>query len=93
LGQHYREAAVLYRERLKRPLDAARCLERGGLLDEAAELYIEQGMMEQAADLYYRLERPDEAERLLRKFGRATDSLGSSHPSQRRLPRETEGCR
>lgn len=64
-GQHYREAAVLYRERLKRPLDAARCLERGGLLDEAAELYIEHGMMENAADLYYRLERPDEAERLL----------------------------
>jgi tetratricopeptide (TPR) repeat protein len=67
-GQHYREAAVLYRERLKRPIDAARCLERGGLLDEAAELYIEQGMMEQAADLYYRLERPDEAERLLRNW-------------------------
>ncbi len=67
-GQHYREAAVLYRERLRRPLDAARCLERGGLLDEAAELYIEQGMMEQAADLYYRLERPDEAERLLRNW-------------------------
>jgi tetratricopeptide (TPR) repeat protein len=68
LGQHYREAAILYRERLKRPLDAARCLERGGLLDEAAKLYIEQGMMENAADLYYRLERPDEAERLLRNW-------------------------
>ncbi|HEY4262402.1 MAG TPA: hypothetical protein VGM98_19730, partial [Schlesneria sp.] len=67
-GQHYREAAVLYRARLKRPLDAARCLERGGLLDEAAELYIEHGMMEQAADLYYRLERSDEAERLLRNW-------------------------
>lgn len=67
-GQHYREAAVLYRERLNRPLDAARCLERGGLLDEAAELYIEHGMFENAAELYYRLERPDEAERLLRNW-------------------------
>lgn len=65
-GRHYREAAVLYRDRLKRPHDAARCLEQGGLLDEAAELYAELGMMENAADLYVRLERPDEAERLLR---------------------------
>lgn len=65
-GRHYREAAALYRERLNRPADAARCLERGGLLDEAAEQYVQLKMYEQAADLYRRLERPDQAEHLIR---------------------------
>jgi tetratricopeptide (TPR) repeat protein len=67
-GGHYREAAVLYRDRLNRPQDQARCLERGGLLDEAAEVYLELGMMENAAEMYRRLERHDEAERLLRNW-------------------------
>ncbi|MBS0202666.1 MAG: hypothetical protein JSS49_07175 [Planctomycetes bacterium] len=75
-GLHYREAAVLYRDRLKRPTDAARCLERGGLLDEAAELYIELGMMENAADLYVRLERQDEAVRLLRNWAAQLEHQG-----------------
>ena len=65
-GRHYREAAALYRERLNRPADAARCLERGGLLDEAAVLYLQLKMYEQTAELYQRLERPDEAERIIR---------------------------
>ncbi len=65
-GRHYREAAALYRERLNRRADAARCLERGGLLDEAAEQYVQLKMYDQAADLYHRLERPDEAEHLIR---------------------------
>ena len=65
-GKHYREAAVLYKDRLKRPDDAARCLERGGLLDEAAVLFLELGMIEQAAELYFRLERPEEARDLLK---------------------------
>lgn len=67
-GHHYREAAALYRERLNRPADAARCLERGGLLDEAAELFVKLEMYENAADLYLRLERPDEAERVIRTW-------------------------
>lgn len=67
-GLHFREAAALYRDRLKRPVDAARCLEGGGLLDEAAELYLELGMIEKAADLYMRLDRPETAEQLLRKW-------------------------
>ena len=37
-GRCYREAAVLYRERLRRPLDAARCLEQGGLWGRGAPL-------------------------------------------------------
>ena len=67
-GSHFREAAVLFRERLKRPSDAARCLEHGGLLDEAAELYVELGQFELAADLYLRLDRRDEADRLLNSW-------------------------
>lgn len=67
-GLHFREAATLFRDRLKRPLDAARCLERGGLLNDAAALYLELGMIENAADLYLRLEQREEAERLLRNW-------------------------
>ncbi len=67
-GRHYREAAILYRDKLKRPADAAKCLERGGLLDEAASMYVELGQFEKAADIYIRLERLDEAERLLREW-------------------------
>ena len=65
-GRHYREAAALYRDRLKRPAQAANCLERAGLLDEAALIYLEISMLEAAADLYIRLENRDKAEELLR---------------------------
>ena len=75
-GLHFREAAVLYRDRLKRPTDAARCLERGGLLDEAAELYVELGMIENAADLYVRLARPEESQRLLRSWAEQLEHQG-----------------
>ncbi|WP_010582784.1 cyclic nucleotide-binding protein [Schlesneria paludicola] len=67
-GQHFKEAALLYRDRLNRPTEAARCFERAGLIDEATRLYIEQGLFEQAADLYIRLDRRDEAEQLLRSW-------------------------
>ncbi|MBI3890756.1 MAG: hypothetical protein HY303_04425, partial [Candidatus Wallbacteria bacterium] len=33
-GRHFREAAVLYRDHLRRPIAAAHCLEEGGLLLE-----------------------------------------------------------
>jgi tetratricopeptide (TPR) repeat protein len=67
-GSHYREAAILFRDRLSRRQDAARCLELAGLFDEAAELYVEVGMIEEAANLYNRLQRHDEAQQLLRKW-------------------------
>jgi len=67
-GRHFREAAVLYQQRLQRPHDAARCLENGGFLEEAALLFVKLHMREHAADLYLRLERHDEAERLLREI-------------------------
>jgi tetratricopeptide (TPR) repeat protein len=67
-GHHYREAAVLYRDKLNRPVDGAKCLERAGLLDEAVELYVNVGMFEHAAELYLRLDRKDDADQLLRSY-------------------------
>ena len=66
-GRHFREAAIIYRDKLKRPVDAAKCLERGGLLDEAAEMYVEIRQFEKAAEIYVRLERHGEAEQLFRQ--------------------------
>lgn len=63
LGRHFREAAVLYRDRLNNPIQAARCLEQGGLLQEAAHLYEEQKKFEEAGLLYRRLEDEGEAVR------------------------------
>lgn len=60
-GEHWREAAVLYRDRLNRPRQAAECLERGGLLNEAIALYEPLRMYEKIGDLYQRLEQKDDA--------------------------------
>jgi tetratricopeptide (TPR) repeat protein len=60
-GRMYREAAVIYRERLKRPLEEAHCLERGGLLTEAITCYETLHEWEKSGDLYVRLEQPAEA--------------------------------
>ncbi|MDB5337764.1 MAG: hypothetical protein JWN70_3383 [Planctomycetaceae bacterium] len=54
-GRYFREAAVLYRDKLHRPLDAARCLEEGGLLAEAIPIYRQHGQLEKVGDLYQRL--------------------------------------
>ena len=84
-GHHYREAAAIYRDRLHRPVDAAKCLERAGLLDEAALIFVECGLFEQAADIYVRLERPDEAERLLRSWAEQLISNGDFRNASRVL--------
>ena len=65
-GRHYPEAAALYRDKLKRPLEAARCLEKGGLWAEALELYKEVRQYESAGDMARKLEQEDEASRLYR---------------------------
>ena len=70
-GRHFREAAVLYRDRLQRPFDAARCLEQGGLWNEAAELYLKLEAFEPAGDLFMRLEQSEEA---IDAYGRAVDA-------------------
>lgn len=60
-GHHYREAAALYRERLNRPLDAARCLEQAGLVSEAIPIYEELKQFEKVGDLYTALDQPESA--------------------------------
>jgi tetratricopeptide (TPR) repeat protein len=60
-GEHWREAAVLYRDRLNRPLVAAGCLEKGGLLHEAIALYEPLREYEKIGDLYQRLEQRGDA--------------------------------
>jgi len=80
-GCHWREAAVLYKKRLDRPLDAARCLEQGGLWTEAIGLYDELGEHEQAGDIHTRLAQVDQAHLQYRKavdLRRADDDLLSA---------------
>ena len=71
-GKHWREAAVLYRDKLKRPEMAAKCLEQGGLWAEAIEFYEQLGDFEKVGDLYAQLEQPEEAEKGLAAGGRET---------------------
>lgn len=66
-GEHWREAAVLYRDRLNRPRQAAECLERGGLLHEAIALYEPLREHEKIGDLYLRLEQKEDAVAAWRK--------------------------
>jgi tetratricopeptide (TPR) repeat protein len=60
-GHHYREAALIYRDRLNRKLDAAKCLENGGLLSEAIEQYEELKQYEKVGDLHTKLSDLDKA--------------------------------
>ncbi|MGE0758904.1 MAG: hypothetical protein AB7O38_17915 [Pirellulaceae bacterium] len=64
-GRHFREAAILYRDKLHQPLSAAKCLAEGGLLTEAIVLFEELQEHEVAGDLYLRL---GEAERAMAAF-------------------------
>ena len=66
-GRHFHEAAILFRDHLKRPNDAAQCLERGGLFNEAIKIYLELEQFERAADLHAKLERNKDALELYRK--------------------------
>lgn len=65
-GGHFREAAVLYHDRLKNPLEAARCLEKGRLWSEALLAYEELREFEKAGDLSQTLDQEEDASRLYR---------------------------
>ncbi len=60
-GGHFREAAVVYRDRLQRPLDAARCFEQGGLVTAAIDIYRECGRFETIGDLHQKLGNIEQA--------------------------------
>ncbi len=66
-GRHYHEAAVMYRDRLKYPLEAANCLEQGGLLTEAAEIFEKLNEHERLGDLLRRLQQNEAAEAAYRR--------------------------
>ncbi|MVT09174.1 hypothetical protein [Chitinophaga tropicalis] len=65
-GHFYREAAALYNDHLKMPIAAAQCLERGGLLLEAIEIYKKLEGYEKVGDLYTRLSQQQQAEKYFR---------------------------
>ena len=58
---------MLYRDRLKQPEMAAKCLEQGGLWADAIEFYLQLEDFEKAGDLYAQLEQPEEAEKAWRR--------------------------
>jgi len=87
-GRHYHEAALLYQERLHQPLEAARCFERGGLLEQAARLFGQCGEDEQAAKLYRRLGQEPEAERHFRRAVGALKTVGDLRGAARLIERE-----
>lgn len=88
-GKNWREASVLYRVRLKRPLDAAECLEQGGHWTEAGEAYVEWGEHERAGDIYTRLQQHEEArtlyQRAIEKCRSRSDWLGSARILEAKL--------
>ncbi|MBS0262065.1 MAG: hypothetical protein JSS02_08905 [Planctomycetes bacterium] len=65
-GRYYQEAAVLYRDKLLRPLEAARCLGLAGLWVEALALYEKLEEYEQAGDLATRFDQMETAARCYR---------------------------
>jgi tetratricopeptide (TPR) repeat protein len=66
-GRHFREAALLYDEQLKNPVEAARCLAEGGLLAEAIERYTKLERWLDVADLHERLGNRADAEVAIRR--------------------------
>jgi tetratricopeptide (TPR) repeat protein len=93
-GKYFREAAVLFRNRLNQPLEAARCLERAGSWTEAVAIYESLSEFEMAGDLYTRLEMPAEAETAYRKaiakLRRAGDDLAAAQMLENKLKAHDE---
>jgi hypothetical protein len=88
-GEHWREAAALYRDRLNRPQVAAECLEKGGLWTEAIEAYQVLKDFAKVGDLYQRIDRPEEAAAAFRqavqKCLAARDYIGASRLLENKL--------
>ena len=60
-GGLFRDAAILYRDRLNSPVPAARAFDQAGDHDEAVRLYVRAGHDEDAGDLLLRLGLADRA--------------------------------
>ncbi|MFT5522363.1 MAG: tetratricopeptide (TPR) repeat protein, partial [Pirellulaceae bacterium] len=76
VGRHFREAAVLYRERFRNDRLAAECYEEGGLWSDALDLYVEMNDYMKAGEIYERLEQRDEAEMMYRKEAASQQNRG-----------------
>ncbi|QGJ70513.1 Hypothetical protein PBC10988_22100 [Planctomycetales bacterium 10988] len=61
-GRYFQEAAALYLDELKSPLEAAKCYEKAGLFQEAILLYEKKKEWETAGQLYQRLGEDEQAE-------------------------------
>lgn len=88
-ARFYRDAAVLYQKKLNNAFAAAKCLQRGGLVLEAAALFESVHQFEMAGDLHKRLGDEEEAARLYNAAAVAMlakhDSLGAATLIERKL--------
>lgn len=66
-GKHWREAALVYCDRLNAPSEAAACLEKAGMYSEALALYEQLKQFERIGDLYAGIEQYEDAERAYRR--------------------------
>jgi tetratricopeptide (TPR) repeat protein len=60
-GLHFREAALLYRDRLNQPLEAAQCFVEARMLVEAIAIYEKQKLYRRCAELYAQLGQTEQA--------------------------------
>ncbi|MHA3773099.1 hypothetical protein ACXR0O_16325 [Verrucomicrobiota bacterium sgz303538] len=67
-GDHWREAAVLYRDHLHQPLQAAECFVKARMIPEAVELYEQAHAYEPLAALYVRLGEQEKATATYRRW-------------------------
>lgn len=88
-GGYFREAAVIYRDKLKRPLDAAKCLDEAGLWTEAIEQYEACGQFERVGDLWRQLEQCEQADQAYERAAelslRSTDILNAARIYETKL--------
>lgn len=75
-GGFYQEAAVLYRDKLNRPADEARCWMAAGWFEKAADIFTQLNDYENASDAWRRAGKDDFAKAALEK---AVESLISRH--------------
>ena len=93
-GRLFREAALLYEDHLKNPLEAARCLAEGGFLAEAIERYVKLERWMDVADLQERAGNRAAAEEAIRRVVNErlsqNDILGASKLVEERLHQPEE---
>jgi len=77
-GGFFQEAAVLYRDRLSRPLDTARCWMAAGMYEQAAEIYASQKDYENESEAWRAAGRDADADEALEK---AVRSIIARHQS------------